>query len=98
MQKRIFEVTDKTGRKIYLSAERWSHIRKRHPEVDDMELMKETLEHPDRVTDYSFDEDVRYYYKFYKYRKSPNKYLQIVVKYLNDHGFIITAQFKNHIK
>ncbi|HIH17973.1 MAG TPA: hypothetical protein HA282_01225 [Nanoarchaeota archaeon] len=98
MEKRIFEVKDKTERVIYLTNERWSHIRKRHPEVNDLELLKETLGKPDKITDYSFDENVRYYYKDYKNKEPPNRYLQIVVKYLNNHGFIITAQFKKHVK
>ena len=98
MEKRIFEIVDKTRRRIHLSSERWSHIRKRHPEVDDVELIKETLERPDKITEFSFDEYVRYYYRYYKNIKSQNRYLQIVVKYLNDHGFIITAQFKSRIK
>jgi len=59
MEKRIFEVKDKTERVIYLTNERWSHIRKRHPEVNDLELLKETLGKPDKITDYSFDENVR---------------------------------------
>ena len=98
MNERIFEVKDKTGRIVYLSSERLSHIRKRHPEINDFELVKETLAYPDKVTDYSLDQAVRYYYKYYKQIRSSNKYMQVVVKYLNNHGFIITAQFKNKIK
>jgi len=30
---RIFEVKDKTKRKIYLTKERWSHITVEHPEI-----------------------------------------------------------------
>ena len=35
---------------------------------------------------YSLDENVKYYYKYFKERKSSAKYLLAIVKYLNDHG------------
>jgi len=42
----VFEVTDKTGRKIHLSKERGSHIRQRHPNVVNIEEIEETLKKP----------------------------------------------------
>ena len=98
MTDRVFEITDKTGRKIRLTKEQWSHIKKKHPEVEKYELIEETILKPDKVTDYDIDESVKYYYKYYKHRSSHEKYLQIVVKYLNGKGFILTAQFKPYIK
>ncbi len=94
----IFEITDKTGRKIHLTTEQWSHIRKKHPEVENYELIEETLRKPDKITDYDIDETVLYYYKYYKHRSFHEKYLQVIVKYLNNHGYVLTAQFKPYIK
>jgi len=39
-----------------------------------LEDIKETITNPDKIADYSFDEDVEYYYKYYKDKDSPNKY------------------------
>lgn len=94
----IFELVDKTGRKIRLTAERWSHIQRKHPEVEKYEWIEETLIKPDIITDYDLDETVRYYYKYYKHRAAPEKYLHIVVKYINSEGFVLTAQFKPYIR
>jgi len=94
----IFEIIDKTGRKIRLTKRQWKHIRKKHPEVDKYELIEESISQSDKMTDYDMDESVKYYYKYYKHRSSNEKYLQVVVKYLNGEGFILTAQFKPHIR
>ena len=94
----IFEIKDKSGRKIHLSDERWKHLNQEHPEVAPyLEDIKETLKNPVKITEYELDENVRYYYKYFKERESA-KYLLVIVKYLNDHGFIITAYFVRNIK
>lgn len=94
----ILIVKDKTGRNIHLSKERWSHIQK-HPEMSNkLEEIKETLKDPLKITDYVFEEEIKYYYQYYKYRKSKAKYLRVTVKYLNGEGFIITAYFIDKIR
>ena len=66
---RIFEAKDKSGRIIYLTDERWKHILK-HPEMSNqLEQIKDTLLHPDKVVKIEHDPDVRFYYKYYKERK-----------------------------
>lgn len=94
----VFEIIGKSSKKIHLSKERWAHIRKKHPEVENLELMKETIRNPDKITDYLFDETIHYYYKYFKDKKSPTKYLLISVKYLNGEGYVVTAYFEKHIK
>ena len=94
----IFEVEDKSGRKIHLSDERWKHLNQDHPEVAPyLEDIKETLKNPLKITTYEFDENIKYYYKYFKEREGA-KYLLVIVKYLNEHGFIITAYFVRNIK
>jgi len=94
----IFELVDKTGRKIRLTSEQWSHIRRKHSEVEKYEWIEETLSNPDIISDYNLDETVRYYYKYYKHHSSHEKYFQVIVKYLNGGGFVLTAQFKPYIR
>ena len=39
----IFEVIDKTGRKIHLSKERWNHLATKHPDMSNyLEEVEET--------------------------------------------------------
>ena len=95
----IFQITDKSGRKIHLSKERWKHINQEHPELSDyLEEIKEKLKNPTKVKEFDYDNDVRYFYKYYKNRESAAKYLLVIVKYLNGNGFIITAYFVRNIK
>ena len=95
----IFEITDKTQRKIRLTKKQYSHINKKHPAVANyIEEIKETLQKPDAITKSEIDENVRFYYKYYKHLISPHKYILIIVKYLNGEGFIITALFEKNIK
>ncbi|MBI2655436.1 hypothetical protein HYX06_03365 [Candidatus Woesearchaeota archaeon] len=94
----VFEIEDKTGRKIHLSDERWKHLNQEHPEVAPyLEDIKETLKTPLKITAYEYDENVKYYYKYFKEREVA-KYLLVIVKYLNNHGFIVTAYFVKNIK
>jgi len=50
----VFEVIDKSGRKMHLSKERWQHI---------------CLEHSDFISIGRTDDTIHYYYKFYKIKK-----------------------------
>lgn len=91
----IFEILDKSGRKIHLSRERWSHIQK-HPEMgNQIEKIKETLQKPNVIKEFGYDSQVRFYFRFYKERK---EYLFISVKYLNGNGFVITSFYTDKIK
>ncbi len=94
----LFEITDKTGKKIHLSKERWNHIRKKHPEVEEAEEVEQTIRNPDKIERYDFDETIDHYHKYFKHKKSPAKYLFVSVKYLNGEGYIVTAFFTKNIK
>ncbi|MDO8460391.1 MAG: hypothetical protein Q7S74_04740 [Nanoarchaeota archaeon] len=75
----ILEVIDKTGRSIYLPIKQWSHIIRRHPNISNyIEEIKETLKNPLKITSYSLDKDVKYYYSYLK-NKNPPKYLLVIV-------------------
>jgi len=93
----IFEIIDKTGRKIHLTKERWGeHIRMEHPQILDTNEIEETLKNPDQII--NIEEDISHYYRYFKNRNSKSKYLKVIVKYLNHHGFVITAYFERNIK
>ena len=94
----VLEVKDKTGRKIYLSKERWKHITSPvSPHtymVNYLENVKETLIKPDKILDDAGNNGKKYYYKYYKNNK---QYLKVIVKYLNGEGFVITSYFVKNI-
>jgi len=77
---RILEVKDSKGRIIYLTDERYKHIKK-HPEMQDsLNMIEQTIKQPDKTKGYSLDPDIHYYYTYHKDRKSKAKYLRIIVK------------------
>ena len=91
----IFEITDKTGRKIHLTKERWEHITLKHSNMSDkLEQVKQDLINPLLIVPHKFDDTMRNYYRYYKERK---QHLKIIVKYLNGGGFIISAYFVREI-
>lgn len=94
----IFEVIDKSGRKIRLTKERWSHIKK-HPHMDEnkLEEIKKILIDGLIVRHSEDDENVVFYYKEFKEMPFEERYLFISVKYLNNEGFVITSFFTNKI-
>jgi len=59
----IFEITDKSGRKIRLTKKQWTHISEKHPAVTNyFEEIKETLATPDSITESDLNKKVRFYY------------------------------------
>ena len=95
----IFEVIDKTGRKLLMTDYNWHHIVKRHPEIASQKvLIIETLESPDKITDSLEDEKTKYCYKYYKNLSSPYKFMRVIVKYLNGEGFVISSHFVKAIQ
>ncbi len=62
-----------------------------------LEEIKQTLEKPLKITLHEKGE-LKNYYLYIKHRKYPEKYLRVIVKYLNGWGFILTAHFVSYIK
>ena len=93
----VFEVNDKTGRKIRATKEQWKHLMKRHSYMEKyIEEIKETLKSFFFIVSDSLDKG--YYYKSYKYLTSPNHFILVIAKYLNGEGFVITAYLEENIK
>ena len=92
----IFEVIDKTGRKIRLTKEQFEHVIC-HKEMENyIGEIKDTLKTPLKIISHEAG-DLYDYFNYYKNRKQKAKYLQVVFKYLNGQGFVLTAYFVRHM-
>ena len=92
----IFEITDKTGRKIRLTKTQFKHIICHKGMENEIEKIKDTLIGPFKIVPHETGE-LYDYYRYYENRKKKAKFLQVVVKYLNGDGFVITAYFVSKI-
>ena len=89
------EITCVLGRKIKITRERYQHIALRHPELEGKENeIKKALSETDFVQESVYDKTVLLYYR----SKGKKEYFVVVVKTLNNHGFIITSYIANVIK
>lgn len=96
MKNYVFEIIDKTGRRIRLTKKQWTHIMESHAYMHKyLEEVIETLRSPDKIIKL-FKKG--YYYKNYKYLNSPNRFVMVTVKYLNNHGFVITTYLTGMIR
>ncbi len=86
----IFEVRDASGRLIRLTESQYSHISEHKMLTNKIEEIKETLICPDFIIQSPKDQTINYYFRFYKAMKH---FLMVVIKYLNGHGFVITAYY-----
>jgi len=91
----VLSIVDKSGRLIHLSPERWQHITQEHPDIIHTQPLIDVLIQPLIIRTSHYDENVRWYYREHEERK---QYLLVAVKYLNEHGFVITAYFVRNIK
>ena len=95
----LFEIFDKNGNLIRLTNKQHSHMMDEHPYMHKyIEEIKETLQKPDKITSYSFDENIKYFYKGYKHLDKPNKFVLVIAKYLNGEGYVISSYLESKIK
>lgn len=86
------------GRNVRLSDERRLHILQ-HPEMSGFEdAIVATLKFPTEVRLSRSDETVRLYYAFYPHTAVGSKWLCVVVKYLAEDAFIVTAYLTDKLK
>ena len=84
----ILEVLAYDKRKIRLTEVQWLHVVFFHPEVEGEQVkIKEVLENPEVVVE-GATQDTRICYKFYESTPVSSKYLAVVVRVLNEEGFI----------
>lgn len=60
-----------------------------------IEEIKDTLIKADKIIERPYGKT--YYYKNYKYFKAPNRFVLVLVKYLNNHGYVITSYLEEKI-
>lgn len=89
---------DYQDRLVRLTEERLAHILT-HPEMIGMEpRIADTLKRPQLVRKSRSDDSAELFYRFYKQMEIGDKWLCVVVKYLEDDAFIVTAYFTDKPK
>ncbi|MEA5421490.1 hypothetical protein VB712_19890 [Spirulina sp. CCNP1310] len=89
---------DYQNREVRLTEERLAHILN-HPEMVGMETqIADTLTQPSLVRQSRSDESVALLYRFYTQITIGDKWLCVVVKYLPNDAFIVTAYFTDKPK
>ncbi len=92
------ELRDVWGNSVSLTEERRAHLLE-HPEMLGQEdKVAETLLEPDVVIQSQSDDTVRLFHRFYRRLAIGDKYLCVVVKYMENDIFVIRAYFTNKIK
>ncbi len=92
------ELRDVWGNSVSLTEERRAHLLE-HPEMQGQEdKLAETLLEPDVVIQSQSDDTVRLFHRFYRRLAVGDKYLSVVVKYVEGDVFIITAYFTDKVK
>ncbi len=88
----------KLGKMVRLDEDRWKHVQE-HPEmVNELDKLRETLAEPDEIRTSVYDASVWLFYKLYKRTPVTQKYSLVVVRMLNEEGFIVTAFFTDTVK
>ena len=89
---------DYQGRRVRLTAERLRHILD-HAEMGGMEReIEETLLHPVKVVRSRTDAAAELSYRYCYGTKVGDKWLCVVVKYLVDDAFVVTAYLTDSVK
>ena len=82
---------DFQGQNVRLTDERLAHILE-HPEMTDRErALEETLREPQLVIRSRSDDTANLNYRYYYGSKVGDKWLCVVVKYIADDAFVLTA-------
>ena len=83
---------------IRITNERWEHIRRRHPEMEDeCEKVLETIENPDIIQ--RGDRNELMGFKFYEQTPLSSKHIVVIYREKSStDGFILTAYFTNRIR
>ena len=89
---------DYKGRSIRLSDERVRHFVKRLIKAGMLDLIEDTVADPDFVIQSKSDALAAINYKFYRGTKAGDKFLCVVVKYLEDDAYVLTAYPSDEIK
>lgn len=91
-------IRDCFGTSVRLTDERLAHILE-HVEMAVMaDELERVLQTPSEVRRSRSDDDVKLFYEFYRQTQVGGKWLCVVVKYLPDDAFVITAYITDTVK
>ncbi len=91
--------TDILGRVIRFTKERYDHIVQFHPELlKYIETIRISLEDPEFIVQSNTDNSVELFYHYFVSTSIGDKWLCVVVKFLQEDYFIITVYFTDKIK
>lgn len=91
-------IQDCFGTSVRLTDERLAHILEHIEMVGMGHEIERVLQTPSEVRRSRSDDDVRLFYEFYAETRVGGKWLCVVVKYLPDDAFIITAYLTDSVK
>ena len=92
------ELMDVWGNSVSLTEERRAHLLE-HPEMQGQEdKLAEALLEPDAVVQSQTDNTARLFHRLYRQLAIGDKYLCVVVKYVEGDIFVITAYFTDKVK
>ena len=89
---------DYQSQRIRLTGERRDHILQHAEMAGQLERIGETLAQPETVIATDSDETVRVYHRHYPRTPVTSKFLLVIVKFLDDDAFILTAFFSSRQK
>jgi len=99
MDEKIFETTDVFNKKVALYKEDYEkHILLGHPEMDDVEEIKSTIEEPNVVYRSKNYEDRRIFLKLGANKKYKNVYTKAVVEYNDNEAKVKTSFLSSDIQ
>jgi hypothetical protein len=94
----IFEVRAYDKRRVRLTQVQLLHMVFFHPEVENEQAkIRKALENPEIVVE-GATKDTKICYRLFKRTPVTSKYLAVVVKVLNQEGFIVTAYFTERVR
>ena len=94
----VWETVTYNGKRIRLTEAQMRHTAVFHPEsMEHEQLLKETVTMPSVVAA-GGSANVRILYRFYQRTAVNRKYLAVVIRELDDEGFILTSYFTDRIR
>ena len=91
-------VQDCFGTSVRVTDERLAHIMDHTEMVEMADELERVLRIPAEVRRSRSDDDVKLFYEFYTQTQVGGKWLCVVVKYLPDDAFVITAYLTDTVK
>lgn len=94
----VLRAVSKMGNVVSLSDDRWRHVLD-HPEMKgQLDRIKKTVVDPYEIRESTHDPSVLMFYRLYENTPVTEKYLLVIVRIMNEEGFIVTAFYTDRLK